>query len=138
METNLDDCTGEKLAYCQGLLMQAGALDASFSPLYMKKNRPAWLLRVICRQEDAEALSRIIFRETTTIGIRRIPMERAVLSREVRSVETSLGTVEVKACSVGGEEKIYPEYESMAKIARERNLPLQQVYDTVKKESEER
>ena len=63
-------------------------------------------------------------------------MERTVLSREVRSVETSLGTAGIKVCSVGGEEKIYPEYESMAKIARERNLPLRQVYDTVKEESE--
>ena len=81
-------------------------------------------------------MEEIIFRETTTIGIRRIPMERTVLSREARSVETSLGTAGIKVCSVGGEEKIYPEYESMAKIARERNLPLRQVYDTVKEESE--
>ncbi len=136
LETNVDDCTGEELGYVMEQLFAAGARDVNYTPVFMKKNRPAYELHVICDEECVPRMEEIIFRETTTIGIRRIPMERTVLSREVRSVETSLGTAGIKVCSVGGEEKIYPEYESMAKIARERNLPLRQVYDTVKEESE--
>ena len=107
LETNLDDCTGEKLAYCQGLLMQAGALDASFSPLYMKKNRPAWLLRVICRQEDAEALSRIIFRKTTALGVRTSVQQRRIMKRWPG---------------------IVTEYESAAKLAEASGLSLDEIY----------
>ena len=136
LETNVDDCTGEELGYVMEQLFAAGARDVNYTPVFMKKNRPAYELHVICDEECVPRMEEIIFRETTTIGIRRIPMERTVLSREVRSVETSLGTAGIKVCSVGEEEKIYPEYESMAKIARERNLPLRQVYDTVKEESE--
>ena len=136
LETNVDDCTGEELGYVMEQLFAAGARDVNYTPVFMKKNRPAYELHVICDEECVPRMEEIIFRETTTIGIRRIPMERTVLSREARSVETSLGTAGIKVCSVGGEEKIYPEYESMAKIARERNLPLRQVYDTVKEESE--
>lgn len=136
LETNVDDCTGEELGYVMEQLFAAGARDVNYTPVFMKKNRPAYELHVICDEECVPRMEEIIFRETTTIGIRRIPMERTVLSREVRSVETSLGTAGIKVCSVGGEEKIYPEYESMAKIAREWNLPLRQVYDTVKEESE--
>ena len=110
----------------------------NYTPVFMKKNRPAYELHVICDAKDVPRMEEIIFRETTTIGIRRMPMERTVLSREVRRIETSLGEAVVKVCPVGDEEKIYPEYESAAKIARARHLPLQKVYDTVKKESEER
>lgn len=138
LETNVDDCTGETLGYVMEQLFAAGARDVNYTPVFMKKNRPAYELHVICDAKDVPRMEEIIFRETTTIGIRRMPMERTVLSREVRRIETSLGEAVVKVCPVGDEEKIYPEYESAAKIARARHLPLQKVYDTVKKESEER
>lgn len=138
LETNVDDCTGETLGYVMEQLFAAGARDVNYTPVFMKKNRPAYELHVICDAKDVPRMEEIIFRETTTVGIRRMPMERTVLSREVRRIETSLGEAVVKVCPVGDEEKIYPEYESAAKIARARHLPLQKVYDTVKKESEER
>ena len=81
LEANIDDSTGEQLGYVLGALMEAGARDVHYTPVYMKKNRPGWQLNVICMEEDREKLENIIFRETTTIGIRRQKMDRTVLRR---------------------------------------------------------
>lgn len=70
METNIDDCTGELLGYTQELLFKNGALDVFFTPIYMKKNRPAYRMTIVCKTENMSKLQNIIFRETTTIGIR--------------------------------------------------------------------
>ena len=75
LEANIDDSTGEQLGYVLGALMEAGARDVHYTPVYMKKNRPGWQLNVICMEEDREKLENIIFRETTTIGIRRQKMD---------------------------------------------------------------
>lgn len=91
LESNIDDCTGEALGYVMERLMKAGARDVHYTPVFMKKNRPAYQLNVICKEEDIEKLEGIIFRETTTIGIRRQKMERSVLKRQVKTVKTSLG-----------------------------------------------
>ncbi len=133
LECNLDDCTGEALGYVMERLFEAGARDVHYIPVYMKKNRPGWQLNVICREEQIEELETIIFSETTTIGIRRQKMERTVLEREIKSVETVYGEAKVKLCSRGGKTWCYPEYESVAKISRREKKPYQEIYELVKR-----
>ena len=128
LETNIDDCTGENLGYVMERLLEAGAKDAHYLPVYMKKNRPAYQLDVICDKGDIHKLEEIIFANTTTIGIRRVEMERTILPRRQRIVNTSYGPVEVKCCMLYGEERSYPEYESVAEICRKKGLPYAQVY----------
>lgn len=127
LESNIDDCTGEMLGYVMDRLFEAGARDVNYIPVFMKKNRPAYQLNVICAREDVPALEQIIFQETTTIGIRKMEMERTVLQREKRAADTSLGTVMVKVCG----ERVYPEYESLAAICRERTIPYLEAYHKV-------
>lgn len=122
LETNIDDTTGENLGYVMDILLQNGARDVFYTPIYMKKNRPAWLLSVICREEDISRMESIIFRETTTIGIRRMKMERTVLPREEKAIQTPLGEVQVKACTFQGETYTYPEYESLVRLCREKGI----------------
>ena len=132
LESNIDDSTGEQLGFAMELLLKAGARDAYFSPIFMKKNRPAYELNVICKEEKIGELERIIFENTTTIGIRRIPYRRSILLREIREVETPYGTAECKVCVVNGTERPYPEYESVAKLCRESGVPYQEMYLLVK------
>ena len=134
LETNIDDCSGEILGAVMELLFEAGAKDVCYKPIYMKKNRPAYELDVLCAPEDAEKMEEIIFRGTTTIGIRRCVMERTVLPREIREIETSLGTVTVKVCDVYGEKRIYPEYESALKVGRAAGIPLSRAYRRIERE----
>ena len=122
LETNIDDTTGENLGYVMDVLLQNGARDVFYTPIYMKKNRPAWLLSVICREEDISRLEGLIFRETTTIGIRRMKMERTVLPREEKTIQTPLGEVQVKVCTYQGETYVYPEYESLVRLCREKGI----------------
>ena len=107
-------------------------------PVFMKKNRPAYELCVICSQNDLEKMEQIIFKHTTTIGIRRMLVERTILPRTVMDMSTSLGTVSVKVCQIGGERRFYPEYESVAAICRKENLPYSKVYQTIVRECEEK
>lgn len=136
LETDIDDCTGQILSYTLERLFAAGALDVHFMPIYMKKNRPAWKLEVICRQEDVPTLEDIIFAETTTIGIRRIVMARTILSRHQTILQTKYGPLTTKLCGRLGKEKLYVEYESAAAIARKYGIPLSAVYASVLKDSE--
>ena len=124
LECNIDDCTGEALGYCMGKLMQSGARDVHYIPVYMKKNRPAYQLDVICDDRTRETLENIIFAETTTIGIRRCRMERTVMTREFAAVTTKYGDAAVKICRHGEMEKVYPEYESAAAIAEKSGMPV--------------
>ncbi len=137
LESNIDDCTGEALGYVMDRLFEAGARDVNYIPVYMKKNRPAYQLNVICSEEAVPRMEEIIFRETTTIGIRRVRMERTVMRREVRTLATSLGEAKVKICSSGSDDifRVYPEYESAADISREKKLPYQEVWRQIQKES---
>ena len=109
LESNIDDCSGEALGYVMEELLKAGARDVHYIPVYMKKNRPAWMLNVICSKEDIEKLESVIFKETTTIGIRRVEMERTVLKREIRKVQTVYGEALVKVCMTEGQTRYYPE-----------------------------
>ena len=133
LETDIDDSTGEALGYTIDRLMQAGALDVHYSPVYMKKNRPAWELTVICKKSKMEALEDIIFKETTTIGIREFPsVMRSILHRNQKQVETPFGIAEVKEVALPGERRFYPEYESVKAIAEKEHLPFAEVYHLVK------
>ena len=136
LEANIDDATGEQLAYCMDCLMEAGARDVSFVPLYMKKNRPAYEIHVLCDPHDVSGMEEILFRETTTIGIRRSVMQRTVMEREQRCVETVYGTAEVKVCRYGGIRKIYPEYESIRELCKEAKIDFRKVYQAVLEASE--
>lgn len=133
LETDIDDSTGEALGYTIDRLMQAGALDVHYSPVYMKKNRPAWELTVICKKSRMEELEDIIFKETTTIGIREFPsVMRSILHRNQKQVETPFGIAEVKEVALPGERRFYPEYESVKAIAEKEHLPFAEVYHLVK------
>lgn len=132
LETNVDDCTGEALGYVMDRLLEAGARDVHYLPVFMKKNRPAYQINVICDEKDISKLETILFQETTTIGIRRVRMERSVLRREIQTVETPLGTARVKVCWLpDGQRRAYPEYDSVTKLCRESGRSYQEVYRLV-------
>ena len=122
LETNIDDTTGEALGFTMELLFEAGARDVYYMPVFMKKNRPAYLLSVLCDADRVSELEQIIFRHTTTIGIRRTPVERDVLERKIETVDTPYGPADIKICSTGDETFIYPEYESIRRICLNSDL----------------
>lgn len=118
METNIDDTTGEILGYTEELLFENGALDVFFTPIFMKKNRPAYRLTVTCRRKDMLNLQNIIFKETTTIGLRYRVENRVELEREIVEIETKYGKVKAKKVTNNKESYIYPEYESIKKLQK--------------------
>ena len=128
LETNIDDCTGEQLGLVMEILMNKGAKDVFYTPVYMKKNRPGWLLTVIAQECLISVMEDIIFANTTTIGIRRQEMKRTILPRRKVTVKTEYGDVELKICTHNGTEKVYPEYESAAAVAKSKGIPLDDVY----------
>ena len=128
METNIDDCSGEILGHTEELLFESGALDVFFTPIFMKKNRPAYRMTVACRREDMLNLQKIIFRETTTIGIRYRSEYRTELKREKIEVKTKFGEIKAKKVKYNGETYIYPEYESLKEVASKNNIPLKELY----------
>ena len=136
IETNLDDCTGEVMGYVQERLFALGARDVWFTPIQMKKNRPATMVSVITPAEIERAAVNLILRETTTLGVRVRPVSRYEADREIRTVETSLGTVSAKVKIVEGKPlSASPEYEDCRRLALETGLPLQQVFMTVQREA---
>lgn len=132
LETDIDDCSGEVLGYVMKKLFKAGAKDVHYAPVFMKKNRPAWELTVICGEDKAEELEQIIFTETTTIGIREYPLGRSVLDREEKEVETVYGKASVKQVSLGKMTRTYPEYDIVKKLAKKNKVPFMDVFDAVK------
>lgn len=137
LETNIDDATGEALGLALEKLMAAGASDAHFLPCFMKKNRPAYLLRVIAAAPEIPALERIIFESTTTIGMRKLPVDRTCMDREIRTVELPFGTVSVKRCTWNGVVRNYPEYESVRALAERTGKEFQLVFALAKQAAEE-
>ena len=125
IEANLDDLSPQVLGYAMEQLLEAGALDVSFSPVFMKKNRPGTLLRVIARPEDQEKLAGIVFAETSSLGVRIFAAERRVQARLVVEVETPHGPVRFKVSGNGG--TYAPEYEDCRKLAIQAGVPLKQV-----------
>jgi uncharacterized protein (TIGR00299 family) protein len=133
LETNLDDVPGEVVGYCFERLFEAGALDVWLTPIQMKKHRPGVLLSAIAPEELAAKLEEIVFRETGTFGIRRHPATRSKLRREACTIETPWGPVRGKRGWRAGQSIVTPEYEDCARVAREQNIPLRDVYRSVER-----
>lgn len=136
MESNIDDCSGEALGFVMELLFEAGAADVWYTPAFMKKNRPAYLLSVLCQADDMERMEEIILVHTTTIGIRRYPVERTILAREKRTVKTAYGEAQVKVCTYKNRVFFYPEYEDVKAICREQQMDFQTAYHEVRSAAE--
>ena len=132
LTSSIDDSTGEQLGYAMEVLLGAGALDVHYAPIFMKKNRPGWLLSVVTREDRINDLEAIIYRTTTTIGIRRQALERSFLEREVISIETPYGVVDVKKCFFGHEVFYYPEYESVKALANASGASFSMLMDEIK------
>nr|WP_320014681.1 nickel pincer cofactor biosynthesis protein LarC [uncultured Desulfobacter sp.] len=130
--TNVDDMSPESLGFVMDRLMDKGALDVSFTPAFMKKNRPATRIEVICHKDQLQVLSAILLSETTTIGVRYHICDRMILRREPVAVETSLGRVNAKKITTpNGQARIMPEYDDCKRKALEHKLPFYQVYERI-------
>ena len=127
LSCNLDDMTGEMIGCATEILLEAGALDVYLTAIQMKKNRPGVKLSCICRPEDAQRMTELMLKHTTTLGVRAQRFERMVLDRSRETVRTAYGDVEVKIASGAGVEKRKPEYESARKAARAHDVPLAEV-----------
>lgn len=139
IETNIDDMTGEMLAYVQEKLLAAGAADAWFTPIQMKKSRPAVTLSVICSEALEETTARLLLRETSTLGVRVRPIQRWEAEREVLQFQSSLGPAAAKIKRLPGEPpRAAPEFEACKAIAESTGLPLAEVYRVVQAEAEAR
>lgn len=135
IETNIDDVSSEILGYVMDRLMSI-ALDVFYTPIYMKKNRPAYKLSILCETNCEEEALDIVFRHTTAIGIRKYNVDRVVLDRRIENIDTKYGNAVVKVAVYGNEKYCYPEYESVKKIADDFDLPLKTVYSELINEYE--
>jgi hypothetical protein len=128
LEANLDDLNPQVFGYVMDRLFEEGALDAFAMPVQMKKNRPGTLLTVLCKPQDADKLTQLIFTETSTLGVRRRDEQRQALARRWVSVSTQWGDVRMKVASMNGTVTNYaPEYEDCRRIAAEKHVPLKSV-----------
>lgn len=131
---NLDDMTGEEIAFAQKVLLNSGALDVFAAPVYMKKGRPAVMLTCLCRPQQREELSALIFRHTSTLGVRIHLCERDTLVRRTEQTETPFGTVRMKRAEGFGIVREKAEYDDLARIAEEQSLPLRAVTEMIQKQ----
>lgn len=137
MEVNLDDIPGEWLGYVMDLLFEAGANDVFYTPIYMKKNRPGIQLQLLCSLNKINHMKEILFKETTTLGVRYYPLTVHRLERKFKKVVTEWGSVTVKEGILNGQVvQRAPEYEECKSIAQQHNVPLKKVYEQVWKESD--
>jgi len=132
LQCNLDDMSGEELGFAQERLFDAGALDVWTTAIGMKKNRPGVMLSVLCRREQRDALLQCLFRHTTTLGVRELFCPRHSLERSLRTAETPWGAVTVKRAAGWSVAREKPEYEDIARIARENDLSLREVKETIR------
>ena len=137
VETNIDDMTGEMLAYARDKLLEAGAADVWFTSIQMKKGRPGVMLSVICSEAQEEGVARLLLRETSTLGVRVRPVHRWEADREVLEFESSLGPAAVKIKRLPGQPPtLAPEYEACKQLAEASGLPLAEVYRIVQSEAQ--
>ena len=133
LECDLDDMTPEQMAYAAERLSEAGAREVHWVPIVAKKGRPAYELQVLCEAQEAAAIEAVVFRETSTLGIRRCIMDRTVLPRRLEVRDTAFGPISVKiAVLPDGTERATPEYEDCAAAARAAGVPLTAVMDAVR------
>ena len=129
----IDDDTPEVLAHAEQVFLELGALDVVRTPVMMKKGRAGTQLAVLCRPEAADAMARAMLVHTSTFGVRFEELERVALEREIQTVETSFGKIEVKVGSLDGVVlKGSPEYNSCAAAAREHDVSIREVYDAAR------
>ncbi|MGC8879245.1 MAG: nickel pincer cofactor biosynthesis protein LarC [Anaerolineae bacterium] len=129
LETNIDDMNPEFYEHLMQRLLDAGALDVFLTPVHMKKGRPASTISVLCRPDEANQLTQILFAESTTLGVRQNYVTRYCLPRSVEEVETPYGTVRVKVTLwTEGKTRVKPEYEDCRRLAEQHNVPLREVY----------
>jgi uncharacterized protein (DUF111 family) len=131
METNIDDMPGEELGFLMEKLFEGGALDVVFIPCCMKKSRPGTMVSVLCRSEHSTILEDILFRHSTAIGYRKIPLSRVSLPREERRLAGDFGEAREKLVFQGRRSKI--EFEDRARLARERNITLEEAEALIRK-----
>lgn len=134
IETNIDDMNPQFYEYLIDSLLEKGALDVYIENIIMKKSRPGQKLSVLCKDELASELANIIFKETTTLGLRVYKIERIALPRKIEEFPSSLGRVRIKIAEFNGIKKISPEYEDIRAIARQKSLSILEVNEKVKKE----
>ena len=134
IDTTIDDQSGEELGYIMSLLLEEGALDVHYTPVYTKKNRPATHLTLLIQEGDLERFTAILFKQTSTIGFRYQNVQRKVMTRTFQTQQTSLGAVKVKKNKYGTFTKSTLEYEDCARIARKTGLSIQAVYQQLIKE----
>ena len=132
LETNIDDSNGEALGLVMDRLMDAGAKDVYFTPIFMKKNRPAYMLGVICSPAAAGGLERLIFQHTSSIGIRRHVCSRRIMERESREASIDGISVRAKLCSYGDIKKCYPEYSSIRLLQEKKGLDYLAAYELIR------
>lgn len=137
IESNIDDSTAEELGLAMEKLLAAGAGDVHFEPCFMKKNRPAYILRVITKACLLPQLEDIIFRNTSTIGLRKYPVERRCMERENVKIKLEYGEVDVKKCWLGDILRFNPEYESVKQLAEKTALPFRKIFDEARRLAEE-
>lgn len=133
LECNIDDMTAEELAFAAERLMEEGARDVTLRSVQMKKGRPATLMTVMCVDEEAEKerFVRLIFRYTSTIGIRELISERYILDRKEETLDTPYGKVRCKKVSGYGTERSKLEYDDLSRIAREQGLSISEARDLI-------
>lgn len=132
LSCNIDDMSGEIYSFLMETLLDAGALDVFYTPIQMKKNRPGVQLSVLCTSEKISMLEKIILCETTTFGIRKYPVERKILNRDFRVIETPYGQITVKMGFLDGVLiKATPEYEELKKISLSQDIPLIALYKKI-------
>jgi hypothetical protein len=136
LSCNLDDMTPEAIGFAQEMLFEAGALDVFTHAIGMKKNRPATLLTCMCRPEEKETFLKVLFKHTSTLGVRETLSRRYTLTREIHSTQTPYGTVSIKRARGYGVIKEKYEYEDLAKIAKDHGLSLAEVLGVVKEHNE--
>jgi uncharacterized protein (TIGR00299 family) protein len=124
LETNIDDMNPQVYEHVMGRLLSSGVLDVTLTSVQMKKNRPGVLLSVLCQPEDADGVLRIIFEETTTLGVRRSYVERVCLPRRIETVSTRFGPIRVKVAEWDGHVRWMPEYEDCRSAAEAHHVPL--------------
>jgi uncharacterized protein (DUF111 family) len=130
LETNIDDLSPQILGFAMERAFELGALDCWFTPIQMKKNRPAIMLSVLCDRERRAALTELIYNETTTLGIRVREVERECLEREVIAVATEFGSIDVKVGKLDGRViNAMPEYDQVRRLALESNVAFRIVRD---------
>ncbi len=132
LEANVDDCTGEALAFTMELLFQNGAKDVYYTPIFMKKNRPAYMIGIICSEEHIPVMENLLFLHTTTIGIRKHEVLRTILPREIRTITTPYGEACVKICQFEDRTFYYPEYEDVKRLALSSGHDYLSVYELIK------